>query len=146
MQKLSGGQQGFTLVEVMAVLIVSGVLLTGMWNVYHGSLRLYQRGFRDTRVTQAARTVLTRLRRDVQQAFAIGLPYGIQGTQSQDPTAAATDRLALLTITSARVNPDPAAARGAGTLRRIRYALEPAANLGTGSSIRSDQGNSNDVR
>lgn len=127
MWKFSGTQQGLTLIEVMAVLAVSGLLLVGMWRLYHGSMRAYQRGLQEVRVTLGARTVLRRMTRDVQQALATAIPYGIRGTRPQSPPLADADRLELTAMT----HPTAGAGQGSGTPQRIRYTLEPAAVKGT---------------
>jgi prepilin-type N-terminal cleavage/methylation domain-containing protein len=115
-----GNHRGLTLVEVMAVLAVSGLLLTGIWRVYHDSMRAYQRGLQDTRSTRGARTVLRLLTRDIQQALAAAVPHGIQGTNHQYSPTADADRLELMTVT-----------HPASDAQSIRYLLEPAAGDGT---------------
>jgi prepilin-type N-terminal cleavage/methylation domain-containing protein len=68
MRRLADWQSGFTLVEVMTVLVVSGLLLGGMWQFYHSALYAYRRGLQEVRLTQNARTVLCLMTRDIQIA------------------------------------------------------------------------------
>jgi type II secretory pathway component PulJ len=110
----------------MAVLAVSGLLLVGMWRLYHNSTRVYQRGLQDVRVAQGARLVLRFMTRDIQQAFATALPHGIRGTNHQSPVAEA-DRLELTTITYPVMKAGLVSTKSAGVPQRIRYVLEPVA-------------------
>jgi prepilin-type N-terminal cleavage/methylation domain-containing protein len=112
-------QRGLTLVELMLVLAVSGLLLGGMWRLYHSSLLAYRSGWQEVRLALGARTVLRHMTHDVQNALASAVPYGIQGS-NVPTTAADTDRLTLTTI----AYPTP-------TQQTIRYYLEPASREGT---------------
>jgi prepilin-type N-terminal cleavage/methylation domain-containing protein len=51
-------QHGLTLVELMSVLAVSGLLLGGMWRLYHSSLLAYRHGVQEVRLALGARTAL----------------------------------------------------------------------------------------
>lgn len=119
MRSFVTNHRGLTLIEVMAVLAVSGLLLVGVWRLYHGGMRAYQGGLRDVQVTQRARTVLRIMTRDIQQALTTALPFGIQGTPQQGAQAEA-DRLELLALTY----PTAESTQGAASLQRIRYRLE----------------------
>jgi prepilin-type N-terminal cleavage/methylation domain-containing protein len=121
MQGCTSRQSGLTLIEVMAVLAVSGLLLGGMWQFYHQSIRAYQRGLQEVRLTQGARTVLRLITRDVQKAFATAAPSGIQGMPPQPPATLDADRLELITTAYPVL----------GMPQRVRYVLEPAAAGGT---------------
>jgi type II secretion system protein J len=121
---MSSNTTGLTLVEVMAVLAISGFLLVGVWRLYHGSMLAYQRGVQEVRVTQRARTVMRILTRDMQQALATAVPYGIRGTKQQG-THAEADRLELTALMYPTTVTGQAAARGPARLQRIRYQLDP---------------------
>jgi hypothetical protein len=104
----------------MGVLAVSGLLLSGMWRLYHSSLLAYRHGVQEVRLALGARTVLRHMTRDIQNAFISAIPHGIQGSNVPLTTAADTDRLALMTI----AYPTP-------NQQTIQYYLEPAAGTGT---------------
>jgi type II secretion system protein J len=75
--------RGLTLIEMMGAIAVSGILLTGAWHLFHGGIQSYQRGLREVRLTQGARTLLTLVTRDIQRAMATRAPYGLRGTPQQ---------------------------------------------------------------
>ncbi len=119
MRKNYGRERGLTLIEVMAVLAVSGLLLTGMWKFYHSGIRAYRRGFQDVRSTLSARTVLRIMTRDIQKAFIAAAPHGIQGTNHQPSPSIDADRLTLTM-----------AASSSATLQSIRYIPESVSQHG----------------
>jgi prepilin-type N-terminal cleavage/methylation domain-containing protein len=112
-------QRGLTLVELMIVLAVSGLLLGGMWQLYHSSLLAYRHGLQEVRLALGARTILRLMTRDVQNAFTSAVLYGVQGTTQLHAASADADRLALTTA----LYPTP-------RLQTVQYYLEPAANPG----------------
>jgi Tfp pilus assembly protein PilW len=115
----------------MAVLAVSGLLLGGMWQFYHNSIRAYQSGLQEVRLTQGARTVLRFMTRDIQKALATATPSGIQGTKHQSPAAMDADRLELITAVYPASGMPSSPAHAVGMPQRVRYALEPASADGT---------------
>src|SRR6266852_7216225 len=94
-------QQGLTILEILGVIAISTILLSGAWQLFQGGMRSYQRGLQDVRMTQGARALLRLVTRDVQRAMAARVPYGIRGATPQSSTLATgegpADRLALLT-------------------------------------------------
>jgi hypothetical protein len=104
----------------MGVLAVSGLLLGGMWRLYHSSLLAYRHGVQEVRLALGARTVLHHMTRDIQHAFSSAIPHGIQGSNVALTTTTDTDRLTLTTI----AYPTP-------NQQTIQYYLEPAAGTGT---------------
>ena len=119
-------QKGFTLIEVMAVLAIGGLLLGGMWEIYHNSMRAYQRGLQEVRLTQGARTMLRLMTRDIQKAFATAAPHGIQGTQHQGAPEADADRLELIMAVYPALGLSSSPTPGLGIPQSVRYRLEPA--------------------
>jgi type II secretion system protein J len=111
-------QRGLTLLEVLGTIAISTILLSGAWQLFQSSMRSYQRGLQNVRLTQGARALLHLVTRDVQRAMAARVPYGIRGATPQLSTS---DSLAMLTL------PSPAASlEGASHSRaeqRIRYVL-----------------------
>jgi type II secretion system protein J len=118
MRQCVSAQRGLTLLEVLGVMVISTILLSGAWQLFQSGMRSYQRGLQDIRMTQGARALLHLVTRDVQRAMAARMPYGIRGTA---PQLSASDSLAMLTL------PSPMAPlEGASHSRawqRIRYVL-----------------------
>ena len=118
-------QRGVTIIEMLGVIAVSTILLSGAWQLFQGGLRSYQRGLQDVRMTQGARTLLHLVTRDVQRAMAARVPYGIRGTAPQLSTSETAghqaEYLAMLTLPSP--GGPPGGAPHGGTLQRIRYVL-----------------------
>jgi type II secretion system protein J len=111
-------QRGLTLLEVLGVMVIGTILLSGAWQLFQNGMRSYQRGLQDVRMTQGARALLHLITRDVQHAMAARVPYGIRGAAPQLSTS---DSLAMLTL------PSPVAplegASHSRTWQRIRYVL-----------------------
>ena len=118
-------QGGLTILEVLGVIAISTILLSGAWQLFQGGIWSYQRGLQDVRMTQGARVLLHLVTRDVQRAMAARVPYGIRGTAPQFSTSEAAgrqaDHLAMLTLPSLGASSD--GTPHDGTLQRIRYAL-----------------------
>jgi prepilin-type N-terminal cleavage/methylation domain-containing protein len=110
---------GLTLVELMIVLAVSGLLLGGTWQLYHSSLQAYRHGLQEVRMALGARTVLRLMSRDMQNALASAVPYGIQGSHLLQTGAARADGLMLTTT----VDTPPG-------VQTIQYYLEPTTGEG----------------
>ena len=90
-------QRGLTLLEMLGVIAISTILLSGAWQLFQSGMRSYQRGLQDVRMTQGARALLHLVTRDVQRAMAARVPYGIRGAAPQLSTS---DSLAMLTLPS----------------------------------------------
>jgi type II secretion system protein J len=131
MRRLADWQSGFTLVEVMTVLAVSGLLLGGMWQFYHSSLYAYRRGLQEVRLTQGARTVLRLMTRDIQKALATAAPQSIQDTQQPRVLTGDAERLEFITVVSPVSGILSQPAPDAGVPQRVRYVLEAASADGT---------------
>ena len=118
-------QRGLTILEMLGVIAISTVLLSGAWQLFQGGMRSYQRGLQDVRMTQGVRTLLHLITRDVQRAMAARVPYGIAGPAPQLSTSETAgrqaDRLAMLTLPSPGVSHE--GTLHGGTLQRIRYVL-----------------------
>src|SRR5437773_4445920 len=104
MRQFVNTSRGLTIIEMMGAMLVSTILLSGVWQLFQGGMRSYQRGLQDVRMTQEARALLHLVTRDVQRAMAARAPYGIQGAASQlsasDPAERPVDGLAMLTLPS----------------------------------------------
>lgn len=128
---------GLTLIELMVVMVISGLLMSATWRLFHASLRAYQRGMQTIRVTQAVRATLEAVQRDIERAFASNVVYGIQGKAQQYTSAAGTsvdvDQLVLLTMVSPTRDVATETKGPGGTLKRVRYVLE--ANEGSESFV-----------
>ena len=111
-------QRGLTILEVLGVIAISTILLSGAWQLFQSGMRSYQRGLQDVRMTHWARALLHLVTRDVQRAMAARVPYGIRGAAPQLSTS---DSLALLTLPSLAVPLEGASHSHAG--QRIRYVL-----------------------
>jgi type II secretion system protein J len=131
MRRLADWQSGFTLVEVMTVLAVSGLLLGGMWQFYHSSLYAYRRGLQEVRLTQGARTILRLMTRDIQKALATVAPQSLQDTQQQRVLIGDAEHLEFLTVVSPVPGTLSQATPDAGVLQRVRYILESTSADGT---------------
>jgi type II secretion system protein J len=118
-------QRGLTILEMLGVIAISTVLLSGAWQLFQGGMQSYQRGLQNVRMTQGARALLHLITRDVQRAMAARVPYGIGGPAPQLSTSETAgrpaDRLAMLTLSSPGAPPE--GAPHGGTLQRIRYVL-----------------------
>jgi type II secretion system protein J len=117
--------RGLTILEILGMIVISSLLLSGAWQLFHGGMQSYHRGLQDVRMVQGARILVRMVTRDVQRAMAARVPYGIRGTAPQLPTpntvAPQGDRLAMLTL-PAPVAP-PEGAPHSSVPQRIRYAL-----------------------
>ena len=117
--------RGLTILEILGVIVISSLLLSGAWQLFQGGMQSYHRGLQDVRMVQGARRLVHMLTRDVQRAMAARVPYGIRGSAPQFPTSDSAglqgDRLAMLTL-PAPVAP-PEGARHSSVPQRIRYAL-----------------------
>jgi len=126
MRQSVGTQRGLTILEMLGVIAISTILLSGAWQLFQGGMRSYQRGLQDVRMTQGARALLRLVTRDVQRAMAARVPYGIRGTVPQIPTSETTgrqaDRLAMLTLPS--LGAPPEGASHGSTPQRVRYVLK----------------------
>jgi type II secretion system protein J len=111
-------QRGLTLLEVLGVIAISTILLSGAWQLFQSGMRSYQRGLQDIRMTQGARALLQLVTRDVQRAMAARVPYGIRGAAPQLSTS---DSLAMLTLPSPAPPLEGASHSHVG--QRIRYVL-----------------------
>jgi type II secretion system protein J len=114
-------QRGLTILEMLGVIAISTVLLSGAWQLFQGGMQSYQRGLQTVRMTQGARALLHLMTRDIQRAMAARVPYGIGGTAPQLSTTETADRLAMFTLPSPGAAPE--GAPQGGTLQRIRYTL-----------------------
>ena len=125
MRRSVSSQRGLTILEMLGVIAIGTILLSGAWQLFQGGMWSYQRGVQDVRMTQGARAVLRLVTRDVQRALAARVPYGIRGTAPQLSTSETpgrqADRLAMLTLPSPGA--PPAGAPHGDTLQRIRYVL-----------------------
>ena len=108
MRKFISTSRGLTIIEMMGAMLVSTILLSGVWQLFQGGMRSYQRGLQDVRMTQGARTLLRLVTRDVQRAMAARVPYGIRGATPQSSTLATgegpADRLAPGRATALRAD------------------------------------------
>jgi type II secretion system protein J len=111
-------QGGLTILEVLGVIAISTILLSGAWQLFQSGMRSYQRGLQDVRMTQGARALLHLVTRDVQRAMAARVPYGIRGAAPQPSTS---DSLAMLTLPSPAAPLEGVSHSPAG--QRIRYVL-----------------------
>src|SRR5215475_8186947 len=104
MRQFISTPRGLTILEMLGVIAISTVLLSGAWQLFQGGMQSYQRGLHDVRMTQGARVLLHLVTRDVQRAMAARVPYGIRGTAPQFSTSEAAGRqaegLAMLTLPS----------------------------------------------
>src|SRR5262249_6756077 len=118
--------RGLTLIEMMAAIAVSGILLSGAWQLFHGSMQAYQRGLREVRLAQGARALLTLVTRDIQRAMATHAPYGIRGAPQQTIQAEGKRQADYLVMVAAPVPAVPGREAGSYSSegpQRIRYIL-----------------------
>jgi type II secretion system protein J len=125
MRQLLSTPRGLTILEILGVIIISSLLLSGAWQLFQSGMQSYHRGLQDVRMVQRARILVHMVTRDVQRAMAARVPYGIRGTEPQRPTSNPAgrqgDRLAMLTL-PAPVAP-PEGTRHSSVPQHIRYAL-----------------------
>jgi type II secretion system protein J len=125
LQQSISTQCGLTILEMLGVIAISTILLSGTWQLFQGGMQSYQRGLQDVRMTQGARALLHLVTRDVQRAMAARVPYGIRGVAPQlstsDTAGHQADRLAMLTLPS--LGAPPEGAPHGRTPQRIRYVL-----------------------
>jgi type II secretion system protein J len=132
MRKSRGTPRGLTLIEIMGALAVGTLLLSGVWNLFQGSMQAYQRGLQDVRMTQRARALLTLMTRDIQRGMAVHAPYGIHGIPQQAAQAdhaRRADLLVLLTPSPATLSQD---SQLSGEWQRVRYVFT---SLPTGDTL-----------
>ena len=117
--------RGLTLLEILGVIVISSILLSGAWQLFQGGMQSYHRGLQDVRMVQGARALVHLVTRDVQRAMAARVPYGIHGTAPQPPTSDPAgrqgDRLAMLTLPAPAAPPE--GVRHSSVPQRIRYVL-----------------------
>src|SRR4029450_8278187 len=97
MRQSVGTQRGLTILETLGMIAISTILLSGAWQLFQSSMRSYQRGLQDVRMTQGAGAWLRPVTRGVQGARSARVPHGIRGTAPQLSTS---DSLAMLTLPS----------------------------------------------
>ena len=67
----SQGRNGFTLVELLLALALMGILLASVAAAFHASIQSYEVNTTIADATQAARSIMDRLARDVRQAHSV---------------------------------------------------------------------------
>jgi type II secretion system protein J len=126
MRQFLSTPRGLTILEILGVIVISSLLLSGAWQLFQGGMQSYHRGLQDVRMVQGARILVHMVTRDVQRAMAARVPYGIRGTAPQLPTPHTAgpqgDRLAMRTL-PAPVAP-PEGVLYSSVLQRIRYTLK----------------------
>jgi len=102
MRQFLSTPRGLTILEILGVIVISSLLLSGAWQLFQGGMQSYHRGLQDVRMVQRARVLVHMVTRDVQRAMAARVPYGIRGTAPQPPTPNTAgrqgERLAMLTL------------------------------------------------
>ena len=108
------GNRGMTLVEIMAAIAISGILITGVYTTAIHSLRIYHRQQRAAALQQNLRAAVFYLEREIRMA---GLdPPTTPLSQTFLPSATITNRTA----------PCPSALSSMPAIQRNRSALPPS--------------------
>jgi prepilin-type N-terminal cleavage/methylation domain-containing protein len=69
-------EAGYTLIELLTVLIILGIVLTGLTAMFHAGVRAELRANKEFHAQQNARLALDRMRRELHCANAISAPNG----------------------------------------------------------------------
>lgn len=64
---------GFTLVEILLAVAIAGLLMAAVGTAFHASMTSYRENQKIAAVTQAARSVLNRMMRDIRAAAAVNV-------------------------------------------------------------------------
>ncbi|MEZ6048509.1 MAG: prepilin-type N-terminal cleavage/methylation domain-containing protein [Planctomycetaceae bacterium] len=70
--------RGFTLVEMMMTLLLSGVLLAGLWNLFTSYTRLFEAGQQQAAESRLARAVLDQIAADLAGVADVSLPENLK--------------------------------------------------------------------
>lgn len=128
MRTLVHSPRGLTLLELMAAIAVSTLLLSGAWRLVQNGIRSHQRGLQEVQMTQGTRSLLTIVTHDIQRAMATRLPYGIRGTSRQTAGQGTElshgDHLEMLVLPPLPQNHAQDTPRRHGP-QRIRYVFTP---------------------
>lgn len=129
MHRADTGSRGLTLVEIMIVVAVSSLLLSGAWRIVSQSMNTYTRSLQDIRLTQGARVTMRMMIQDLQRVSTGAAQQHVRGNNEQrvSPNGEVVDADSLTLRTW------PAASEAAPLLRlsmpglnqQVRYFLEP---------------------
>jgi prepilin-type N-terminal cleavage/methylation domain-containing protein len=79
LRRLSG-QAGYTLVEMITVMVILGIVLAGLTTMFHAGMTAEVRANRELEAQQNARVALDRIRRELHCASAVAATNGVPVT------------------------------------------------------------------
>jgi prepilin-type N-terminal cleavage/methylation domain-containing protein len=83
MRRWRAGSRGLTIIEIMAVIAVSSLLLGGAWQLVNQSMHAYKQGLHDIRLAQGARATMRIMIHDLQRVSAGAAQRRMSGTNDQ---------------------------------------------------------------
>ncbi|MBM3225067.1 MAG: prepilin-type N-terminal cleavage/methylation domain-containing protein [Candidatus Tectomicrobia bacterium] len=125
MQRLVGTSRGLTIIEMMAAMAISTMLLGGAWQLLQEGMQSYQRGLENVRMTQSARTIMRLVTQDIQRAMAARVPYGIRSAESPASAVPPESRQAeRLSLTVVAASPAQTGSPAGGEAAQVAYVLQ----------------------
>ena len=70
------GESGYTLIELMTVMVILGLVLAGLTTMFNAGMRAEARSSKNLQAQQNARSALDRIRRELHCASALSAPNG----------------------------------------------------------------------
>ena len=116
------GEAGFTLVELMTVMVIMGIVLAGLTVMFRAGVQAEMRAHREYRAQQNARLALDKMRRELHCASAV--------TPNATPATSIT-----VTLPTACFGPDTSVTYATELVATDRYRLTRAAGAGTGVEV-----------
>ena len=69
MRQFLSTPRGLTILEILGVIVISSILLSGAWQLFQGGMQSYHRGLQDVRMVQGARILVKPATRTPRRAY-----------------------------------------------------------------------------